>query len=326
MTSQPLATPRPSTGSVVPHDGSWPSDPFDGVQRTFVWLAAGPNPVSIDGRLFEYLPDRDIPIDELGALLMADECPRHVWDAVWAHVILRARLGSKQWTMACVGLALPALRRIACKLTHQFADDPSDIHAEILRGFLDRLDTVDLDQGRIMIRLRWAAYRAGLDARNAVMDGPAPRPPGFCSQPPPHPFGHEDLVLVRAVTEGVVTETEAALIGTTRLEPVTLSEWAAAFDVSYAQVQRSRLRAEHRLAAWLGVADELDAEQDPTGGEATARLALAGRPPSAAQPRSVTKTGGRCRSDRALRSGLFYGEQSVPSPAAGASQAVTSCA
>jgi hypothetical protein len=326
MTSQPLATPRPSTGSAVQHDGSWPSDPFDGVQRTFAWLATGPNPVSIDGRLFEYLPDRNIPIDELSALLMAVECPRHVWDAVWAHVILRARLGSKQWTMACVGLALPALRRIACKLTRQFAGDPSDIHAEMLRGFLDRLATVDLDQGRIMIRLRWAAYRAGLDARNAAMDGPTPRPPGFYSQPPPRPFGHQDLVLVRAVTEGVVTEIEAALIGTTRLEPVTLSEWAAAFGVSYAQVQRARLRAEQRLAAWLGVADELDTEQDPTGGEATARLALAGRPPSATQPRSVTKTSGRSRSDQALRDGLFYGEQSALSSVVDAGQAVVSCA
>jgi len=307
---------------MVPGNGSWPSDPLDCAHRTFAWLTTGPSPVSVDGRLFDYLPDRDIPIDELGALLMTAECPRRVWDQVWAHLILRARLERKQWTMACVGLALPALRRIARDLTRQFAGDPSDIHAEILRGFLDRLDAVDLDQGRIMIRLRWAAYRAGLAARNAAMDGPTPRPPGFWSQPPPRPFGHEDLVLVRAVAEGVVTETEAALIGTTRLEPVTLSEWAAAFGVSYAQVQRSRLRAEQRLAAWLGVADELDAEDDPTGGEATARLAVANRQPFASRPRSVTKTGSRDRSDQAFRSGLFSGGQSASSP----TLAVTSCA
>jgi len=316
MTSQ-MHTPPTSPA------GSWPSDPLDGAQRTFTWLTVGPDPVSIDGRLFDHLPDRDIPVDQLGALLMADGCPRSVWDAVWTHLILRSRLEGGTWTLACVGLALPALWRIARELTRRFAGDRTDIHAEILRGFLDRLATVDLDQGRIMIRLRWAAYRAGLAARDAAMDGPTPRPPGFCSKLPARPFGHEDLVLVHAVNDGILTETEAALIGTTRLEPVTLSEWAATSGVSYAQAQRSRHRAEQRLAAWLGHASDQDADEDPTSNEVTVRLAVTTRPSGS---RTVITKRERSLSGRAASSGLSSRGRALSAPATGDGQAVASCA
>ncbi|MFF5985952.1 hypothetical protein [Prauserella flavalba] len=267
----------------------WQGNPLDTARESFGWLTVGPHPVVVDGRLFDHLPDRDVPVDELRDLLLRPDCPRATWDEVWAHVILKSRLQGATWTIVAVGLALPTLIPIAARLTAHYVGDPTDIHAEVLRGFLDALDTVDLDQGRIMIRLRWAAYRAGHRALIAALDGPTPRAPGFRSSEPKPPSGHPDLVLARAVAVGVLTQTEAALIGDTRLDEVTLSEWAAAHNVTYAQVQRARHRAEQRLAIWLSETAEPVDEADPTTGAATARLGLTAGPDSPSRSRRVAK-------------------------------------
>src|SRR5918996_1624013 len=122
----------------------WPGNPLDAAREAFGWLTAGDHPVAVDGRLFDHLPDRIIPVDELRDLLLAHGCPRRVWDQVWTHVISRARVEGGTWTITAVGLALPMLTSLAARLTERYADDPSDIHAEVLRGFLDALQTVDL--------------------------------------------------------------------------------------------------------------------------------------------------------------------------------------
>ncbi|GAA4663459.1 hypothetical protein [Amycolatopsis dongchuanensis] len=216
-------------------DDQWAGTPMAAAGAAFAWLTAGPHPVTVDGRLFDHLPDRDIPVDELRDLLLHKSCPRAVWDQVWSHVIIKSRLRKGTWTVAAVGLALPMLANVSMRLTADYAGDPNDICGEVLRGFLDALSTVDLDQGRIMVRLRWAAYRAGHRALLEAMDGPVPLPPGFRSREPKPPFGHPDLVLARAVEAGVLRPAEAELIGETRLQGVSLSEWAAAYNLSYAQ-------------------------------------------------------------------------------------------
>src|SRR5688500_16008570 len=136
------------------------SMPLDVVRCAFTWLVAGPHPVSIDGRLFDGLPDRWLRLDEVRALLWRRAGPQNVRDAVWTHRVRRARTEGAMWTVACAGIALPALLNVASKLTARFADDPSDIHSSVLTGFLAELATIDLSRPRIMVRLRWAAYRA----------------------------------------------------------------------------------------------------------------------------------------------------------------------
>ncbi|MEV6905266.1 hypothetical protein [Amycolatopsis sp. NPDC051372] len=254
-----------------------PQNSLDIARDTFAWLVTGPHPVSLNGRLFDGLPDRDVPLDEVRDCLLARRCPQATRDAVWAHLVLRSRSEGATWTVAAVGMALPALTAVAAKLSARFAGDPADVHAEILHGFLAALTTIDLCRPRIMLRLRWAAYRSGYDALNEALAGPTPVAPGFRSAAPNPPWGHPDLVLARAVADGVLTQTDAALIGATRLEGMPVAEWAEVHQATSWAVYKARKRAELRLADYLrdGAAD---ADQtDSVANQAAARISKANR-------------------------------------------------
>jgi hypothetical protein len=225
--------------------------PLDAARAAFGWLLIGPRPLSIDGRSFRGLPDRKIPLDELRTLLLRRRCPQPVRDAVWAHLVERSRAEGGCWTVGCVGVALPALTSTASKLTARFASDPRDIHAAVLSGFLSELAVVNLSRPRIMLRLRWAAYRAGHTCLREALDAPTPSARAFHSSAPPPPSGHPDLVLLRAIKAGAITEAEAELIGTTRLEDVPLAEAAARRGSRYEAAKKARQRAESRLVAFL---------------------------------------------------------------------------
>lgn len=227
------------------------SMPLDAARSAFEWLVAGPNPVSVDGRLFPGLPARRVPLNELRDRLLRRRCPQTLRDAAWAHLVLLARTEGGTWTVGAVGVALPALTSIAATLSAKFAGDPSDIHAAVLAGFVAELGEIDLRRPRVMLRLRWAAYRAGHTAVREALDAPVPSGHGFRSTMPPPPWGHPDFVLARAVADGAITPTEAELIGSTRLEGVPLADAAAERDLSYQAAKKARLRAEHRLVAYL---------------------------------------------------------------------------
>ncbi|WP_275294614.1 hypothetical protein [Amycolatopsis sp. La24] len=248
---------------------------LDIARDAFAWLVTGPEPVSLNGRAFPGLPDRRIPLDEVRDRLLARRCPQATRDAVWAHLVLRSRVEGATWTVAAVGVALPALTSVAATLSARFAGDPADIHAEVLRGFLSELPTIDLRRPRIMLRLRWAAYRSGYNALAEALAGPTPVAPGFRSTPPHPPWGHPDLVLARAVADGVLTRTEAALIGATRLERMPVADWAAQHRASEWAVYKSRRRAEVRLAEYLRDRVAEADPADPLTDEVAAAVALA---------------------------------------------------
>lgn len=225
--------------------------PLDAARAAFEWLVTGPHPVGVDGRLFPGLPGRRVPLNELRDRLLRRRCPQSLRDAVWAHLVLLARTEGGAWTVGAVGVALPALISIAAQLTARFAGDRSDIHAAVLAGFVAELGEIDLRRPRIMLRLRWAAYRAGHVAVREALDTPVPFSPGFRPIVPPPPWGHPDFVLARAVAEGAISPFEAELIGCTRLEGVPLADAAASRDLSYQAAKKARRRAEHRLVAYL---------------------------------------------------------------------------
>jgi len=236
---------------VIRSSDDYTTNSLDIARDTFTWLVTGPHPVSLDGRDFEGLPNRQLPLDEVRDHLLARSSAQSTKDAVWTHLVLRSRAEGATWTVAAVGVALPALTSVAATLSARFAGDPADVHAEVLRGFLAALATIDLRPPRIMLRLRWAAYRSGYDALAEALASPIPIAQGFRSAPPHAPWGHPDLVLARAVRDGVITQTEAALIGATRLEEVSVRDWAAAHEVSEWAVYKARKRAEVRLVAYL---------------------------------------------------------------------------
>jgi hypothetical protein len=225
--------------------------PLDAVRSAFEWLVSGPHPVAVDGRLFAGFPARRVPLDEVRDRLLSRRCPQVLRDAVWAHLVLLTRTEGGAWTVGAVGVALPALTSIAARLSARFAGDPGDIHAALVAGFVAELGQVDLRRPRIMLRLRWAAYRAGHACLREALDAPVPSGHGFRSKLPPAPWGHPDFVLARAVAERAITAVEAELIGATRLEGVSLVVAAAARGLSYEAAKKARRRAEHRLVAYL---------------------------------------------------------------------------
>ena len=272
---------------------------LDVARDAFTLLVTGPRPLSIDGRRFLGLPDRWVALDEVRDRLLARRCPQTTRDAVWAHLVTRSRNQGAAWTVGAVGVALPALTSVAARLSARLAGDAAEVHAEVLRGFLTELPVIDLRRPRIMLRLRWAAYRSGHAALSQALGGPTPTGLGVRSGPRTSSWGHPDLVLARAVAEGVLTPIEADLIGATRLEEMPLVEWAQAHGAGLKTTYSTRERAERRLVAYLReTARDTDAE-DPVAGTVLAAPALLDpidRPvPQAGLSLSVS---GRCRNGR----------------------------
>ncbi|MBL7496184.1 hypothetical protein I6A84_21725 [Frankia sp. CNm7] len=238
-----------STGG-DPHGRVWP---LTTVRDCFALLVAGPEPLAVDGSPFLGLPDRLVPLDELRDRLMASRCPQSTRDTAWALVIRRSREHGSAWTVGCAGMALPALASVAGRLSRYSAADPFDVHAEVLAGFLAAVTTARLDLPRIMVRLRWAAYRAGLAVVTQAREGPRPDSDLFDARGHvgESGTGHPDLVLVRAVADGVLTPAEVDLIGATRLDRVTVAAWAADRGTSARAAYVLRSRAEARLVAHL---------------------------------------------------------------------------
>ena len=251
--------------------------PFQVAGDCFRLLLEGPAPLSIDGWDFPGLPARRIPLNELRKRLLAGRCPRRTRDQVWAHLAARSRADGPAWTVACVGMALPALSAAADTLTARLPAKARfaarvEVQAEVLTGFLTALSTVELDRPGIAGRLRWAAYRAGRAALTAALDGPTPRPDGFASAPPRPPVGHPDFVLAEAVRRQVITRDEADLIGATRLEDIRLPDWAATHGVNAWAAYKMRARAEHRLAGYLSSTAAATDPDDPVGAQVIANL------------------------------------------------------
>lgn len=237
----------------APYRGAFERDsmPLDAARTAFGWLVTGPDPTSIDGRRFRGLPDRQVPLDELRDRLLDRALPMSTVDPVWTHLVERSRVEGGAWTVGCVGVALPALISIAAELSAPFADDHRDIHAAVLSGFLTELAGMDLRRGWVLWRLRWAAYRAGHTFIRDALNVPRPTDEDFHSHEPAPPWGHPDFVLARAVAEGAITDEEAELIGSTRLEEYSLTDAATDRGVSYKALQQVRRRAEHRLVEHL---------------------------------------------------------------------------
>jgi hypothetical protein len=225
--------------------------PLDSARTAFEWLATGPSPVSVEGWRFPGLPRRRVPLDELRDLLLDTHLPMSTVDPIWVHLVTRSRDEGGTWTVACVGVALPALFAIAAELSAPYADDHRDIHAAILTGFLSELASIDLAKPWVMWRLRCAGLRAGHLFIRDALDRPTPTDEDFHSSEPTPPWGHPDFVLAHAVADGAITGDEAELIGSTRLEDYTLTAAAADRGVKVTALHWVRSHAEARLLAWL---------------------------------------------------------------------------
>ncbi len=288
------------------------------VASTFQMLTNGPSPLCLDGRVVKHgLPRRPIPLDELRAILLHPSTGRSCRDAAWRHLITSARTDGPAWVVGTVGVALPALRKIAADLADGYRGDAADLHSAVLTGFLEGLHRIDVDRPGLITRLRWAAYRAGIKARYTRAGIPSMPLPPLESQPPPNPWGHPDLILLDAVAKGVLSPVQAELIGRSRLEDLTLKQAAAELGVGYEAACKARRRGEVRLIAALASGDVEHRLSAPAvkGGLSTAREQ---NPEHGVRGRSTTSDGTSetdgSHQDRDEK-GVFCGPAHRPSPA-----------
>ncbi|MPZ79652.1 MAG: hypothetical protein GEV28_04335 [Actinophytocola sp.] len=272
---------------------------MDTARDAFQWLVTGPKPMAVHGARFTGLPRRRVPLDELRDRLMSKRCPPRTRDDVWAHLVLRSRARGGAWTVACVGMALPSLASSSRWLAARFRGDRADVHAAVLAGFLEALTTVDLADPGIVVRLHYAARRAGQAALEESLDAPAPAGSGYRSTAPRPPHGHPDLVLARAVDERILTPTEAELISATRLGETSVTEWAHAHGAAPKTAFKARDRAEDRLVSWLREqASEPDSDDPVADAALTAIAAGTTDPPSDEPPEISRAVSGRRRNGR----------------------------
>jgi len=234
---------------------SWPRGPLQAAQRAFDLLTCPPAPLAVDCRGLEPLPQRILALDELQHLLNARSLPRQISDQVWSHLVTRARRDGPAWVVAAVGMALPALRFRAGSLTRGWHGDIADLDSELLLGFLERLQSIDLEAGNILRRLVEAGARAVKRARVHSEYPEVISTTGLQSIPPARPWDHPDLVLARAVAAAVIGPEEYLLIGNTRLEDVPLHEVAHTLGISLATARTWRRRAEHALREAIAAGD-----------------------------------------------------------------------
>ncbi|MFD1045671.1 hypothetical protein ACFQ1S_08875 [Kibdelosporangium lantanae] len=222
---------------------------LDLARDAFAKLVTGPHPLCIPGTPIAGFPERPIPLDEARDLLLTRQWPQSTSDAVWARLVDYARTEDDTWTIAAIGVAMPALVSVSTILSSRCPGDPIDVQEEVLGGFLEALNTIDITRPRIMLRLRWAAYRAGHAAlintlkHRHIETAELPVP----DRRPQHP----DLVLAKAVADRVLTATDADLISATRLGSTPIRRWAADHNVTNWAAYKARRRAEFRLAEHL---------------------------------------------------------------------------
>jgi hypothetical protein len=235
----------------------WPSSPLAAASRAFDLLTRAPAPLAFDGRAFDGLPERMMPLDELRKFLLAKATTVAVRDAVWRELVVRARRDGPAWVVAAVGMAMPGLRRAGGMLASGWHGDTADLDAELIVGFVERLRTVDIDVPRICGRLIDAGLRSARKVREAYSDTELIKVDAAGSRLPMVPWDHPDLVLARAVAVAVIDPDEANLIGATRLGQATLAQAAAELGIDPALAGSWRRRAEKRLAEAIH-AGELD--------------------------------------------------------------------
>jgi DNA-directed RNA polymerase specialized sigma24 family protein len=225
--------------------------PFDALEASFRLGCRGPRPWSIDGRAVAGLPERDIPFDELKAILLHPSTPHFTRDRTLAVLVERSRLDGGAATVGLAGVLLPGLRRALAPLCGVYPERAGDLEAEALAGLLEGVARAEPGQRFLAAWLCWLARNRARRLFVAALAERGRTEPHLDADPPRQPWGHPDFVLAHAVDEGILSRDDAALIGDTRLGGVRFETAAAALGISYQAARWRRVRAEKALKEWL---------------------------------------------------------------------------
>ncbi|PZG48835.1 hypothetical protein C1I98_12340 [Spongiactinospora gelatinilytica] len=179
--------------------------PLDTAEASFRLLTTHRGGMVLDCTHIPGLPRGLVGLRDLRLLLAGREVTDEARDAVWRELAGRARSagpGSEAgpdsgpgsaWTLAAVGMAMPALRRIALALTRDLpCGDPVDIDIAIMAGYLRALHRLDARLPDVGGRLCAAARHAGAHVRRHLSTT-AQRRPGQDAPPGRLPAGPTSL-------------------------------------------------------------------------------------------------------------------------------------
>jgi hypothetical protein len=216
----------------------------------------------VDGTEIAGLPDRLLTLSETRSRLLHPASSYATRDAAFTWLLARIRDtqsdGSGDWRVVLAGVLLPGLRAVLKPMCRHQPELAAELETEALTGLWSAAEFIRLDSRRIASRLTWAAHRSAgtyLRAEQAQHQAlqQAATDPAHRLGPQGHQrrSGHPDFVLAAGVAAGVLSATDADLIGRTRLEGEELCDAAARLGVSHHVVKKRRIRAETRLVAWI---------------------------------------------------------------------------
>ncbi len=228
------------------------SSPFETLETAFHLLAAGPDPLGVDGReIGGRLPARHLDVTELRNRLLHPSCDYATRDRAIRLLAERAQQRGSAWVVALAGTLLPGLRRRLAPWVGACPSLAADVEAEALAGLLEAIFDTRLDREKLASCLIWTAVGRGKRLLHNELALQARHLPASCSAEPPRPWGHPDFVLAKAVQAGVINADDAELIGETRLNRISVRTYADTHDLPFDATRQRRLRAERRLVAWL---------------------------------------------------------------------------
>jgi len=247
----PAALSWPNVSARVEYPATTPLSPFDTLEETFRLLSDGPRPIALDGSAIVGLPDREIPLRELRAMLLHPSVAFSVRDAALRALVERAQAERGRWTVGLAGMLLPGLRRVIWPLFEACPRKLDELEAKALTAFLVALALCRPGRDRIASWLCWRT-RVGaarlLRAELAERAGPGTDP---VPADPPRPWGHPDFVLAKVVAAGVIDAEDGDLISSTRLKHRSLAEAARKLGISYKPCHLRRARAEATMAEFI---------------------------------------------------------------------------
>jgi hypothetical protein len=252
-----------------------PASALDRIEQQFLALTVrATKPLAVDGfEIGHGLPDRPVPLNELRELVLARTASNALKGAVWSVLVRRAQAQADPWVVAAAGVMMRGLRNIAARVSRGVEYHRHDLHSEVLLGFFEALRSIDPNAPSLPGLLWCAAYRRGVAARRAEQHAAGSELDDTVVRThhvnPPE--GHPDLVLLKAVGEGVIGAGDAQLIGDTRVEGQPLGVAAQRAGVSYWACAKRRSKAERRLARYLGHRSLVaSAEEEPVAPPAPA--------------------------------------------------------
>lgn len=276
----------------TPSDGS--NSALGVADKVFSLLQQGPAPLALAPRDLRrdiassdlavaaggvLVGDQPVPLWSLRELAVRRELPMPVVNRMWMLLVTGAQTGAEAWTVGAVGMALPALFSLASNLSGARRQECPDLDAEILGGFLSGLARARPGARGLFPFLLRHARNAGLAFLTAQRLAAHARPLAHSSldrllttAPDAPDQVHPDEVLAELVAAEVITGEEARVIIATRLEGISDREVAAAARLPYDTLRKRRLRAERKVAAYLGCTRDLGASlPDRMGGHGGCR-------------------------------------------------------